>query len=80
MHVEGLDPAGPLFTFPVVVTPENRLVSTDANFVQVIHTAANSLGTQICLGDADFWANGGEFQPICQNFNLEGMFLGGVIG
>lgn len=66
----GLDPAGPLFTFPFIVAPpEKRLARTDATFVQVIHTAAKTLGTQICMGDADFWANGGEMQPGCLDLN-----------
>lgn len=80
MRIKGLDPAGPLFTFPVIAPPKNRLTSTDADFVQVIHTAAKSLGAQICLGDADFWANGGELQPICHNFNLDGTPLGQATG
>lgn len=70
-RAEGLDPAGPLFTYPLIVAPlEKRLDSTDATFVQVIHMAANkTYGTQICMGDADFWANGGELQPSCMDFN-----------
>lgn len=44
MRVTGLDPAGPLFTTPLIVSADNRLASTDANFVQAIHTNANAFG------------------------------------
>lgn len=79
MRVTGLDPAGPLFTDPVIVSADDRLASTDANFVQVIHTNANAFGAGICLGDADFWANGGTVQPVCENLGT-GLAGGGVTG
>lgn len=80
MFLEGLDPAGFLFTYPVIEAPKNRLCHTDAKFVQVIHTAAKTLGAQICLGDADFWANGGELQPGCMFFKLNDVPFGRLIG
>ncbi|XP_046751141.1 pancreatic triacylglycerol lipase-like [Diprion similis] len=57
-----MDPAGPLF---YVTDTFARLKSTDANFVQVIHTAAGRLGYNGDLGDADYWPNGGWFQSGC---------------
>lgn len=68
--VKGLDAAGKLFTFPITASPDKRLDYTDAAFVQVVHTAANSLGAQICLGDSDFWINGGEIQPVCLDYHV----------
>lgn len=79
MRVTGLDPAGPLFTTPLIVSADNRLASTDANFVQAIHTNANAFGAGICLGDADFWANGGILQPVCVNLGTA-LNSGGVTG
>lgn len=73
MCIKGLDPAGPMFTFPDIVMPDKRLYHTDAGFVQVIHTAAKSLGDQICLGYADYWVNGGKLQPVCMNFKHRGI-------
>lgn len=63
-----------MFTYPLIVAPlDKRLDSTDATFVQVIHTAAKTLGTQMCMGDDDFWANGGEMQPGCFD-SIESIF------
>lgn len=76
----GLDPAGLLFTYPMIVAPEKRLDDTDADFVQVIHTSAKPLGAQICLGDADFWANGGKFQPACKHYTQSRGLFGRLIG
>lgn len=63
--MKGFDTAGPLFTVPFIVALDKRLDSTDATFVQIIHTAATSYGTHICMGDADFWANDGAMEPGC---------------
>ncbi|XP_046751142.1 pancreatic triacylglycerol lipase-like [Diprion similis] len=60
--VVGLDPAGPLF---YVVDTNARMKSTDANYVQIIHTAAGRLGYDGNLGHVDFWVNGGFVQPGC---------------
>ena len=63
----GLDPAGPYFEG----TPEEvRLDSTDAAFVDVIHTDAEKLidlgfGTNQISGHIDFWPNNGLNQPGC---------------
>nr|CAH7728372.1 unnamed protein product [Callosobruchus chinensis] len=56
----GLDPAGPFFT---VKNLDNRLDSTDAKFVQVVHTNDGFLGFSGQLGHADYYPNGGKTQP-----------------
>ncbi|XP_071316991.1 lipase member H-like [Trachinotus anak] len=61
-RITGLDPAGPQFTG----TPaEDRLDSTDAKFVDVLHTDIDALGFREPLGHIDFYANGGTDQPGC---------------
>lgn len=57
-----LDPAGPLF---YVTTMNGRMRSTDAAFVEVIHTNAGVLGYQGELGTIDLWPNGGSWQAGC---------------
>ncbi|KAA0203368.1 hypothetical protein HAZT_HAZT002216 [Hyalella azteca] len=74
-RISGLDPAGPLFeNFP----PSVRLDSSDAEFVDVIHTNADSLirgglGAYQAMGHVDFYPNGGRMQKGCTN-----LFVGGV--
>lgn len=58
------DPAGILYTFPVLKPIEDRLDPSDAHYVQVIHTSI-SLGAYPALGHADFYVNYGYFQPGC---------------
>lgn len=66
-QIIGLDPAGPLFTLPAVVSPDFRLDPTDAEFVQVLHTSGGTLGTSVKSGHADFYPNGGRApQRHCQ--------------
>ncbi|XP_054167898.1 pancreatic triacylglycerol lipase-like [Oppia nitens] len=67
-RISGLDPAAPMFQS----MPESvRLDSTDALFVDVIHTdTLNSLinigaGTKHPVGHMDFYPNGGHDQPGC---------------
>ena len=70
-----MDPAGPLFeSFPATL----RLDPTDATFVDVIHTNADSLlrgglGARNPLGHVDYYPNGGRVQTGCKN-----LFVGGV--
>lgn len=60
--IYGLDPAGVLFNG----SPEDdRLHSSDAKYVEVIHTSGLKLGYDKPLGHADFFANGGRAQPGC---------------
>lgn len=59
----GLDPAGPLF---FQSDPKNRLASTDADIVVVIHTDGLVFGYYYQVGGIDFYANGGTApQPGC---------------
>ncbi|XP_026228108.1 lipase member H [Anabas testudineus] len=61
-RITGLDPAGVMFTD---TSPEDRLDSTDAQFVDVLHTDMDALGFRKTLGHIDFYANGGSDQPGC---------------
>ncbi|KAG5864794.1 hypothetical protein JTB14_010647 [Gonioctena quinquepunctata] len=61
-RIVGLDPAGPNFSYENI---NNRLDSTNGKFVQIIHTNAAILGFRKPLGHADYYPNGGEFQPGC---------------
>ena len=66
-----LDPAN--FFFDHSMTLENQRVSkSDATLVDVIHTnrgtlAEGALGLTDALGHADFYPNGGKYQPGCQS-------------
>jgi len=64
-RVTGLDPSGPLFHS---VTTEDRLDSSDGQFVDVIHTAGRWIGDEDVLGHVDIFVNGGRSpQPGCAN-------------
>lgn len=60
-HIIGLDPAGPLFT---IDDTNDRLDTTDAGYVEIIHTCAE-LGFDSSIGHSDFYPNGGSAQPGC---------------
>lgn len=60
--IVGLDPALPLFKHSNV---DDRLASTDASYVEVIHTCAGLLGFSKPIGSASFYPNGGKSQPGC---------------
>jgi len=63
-RITGLDPAGPEFYNQIA---GERLDMTDATFVDVIHTNADSLGLAEAVGHFDFYPNGGgEIQPGCK--------------
>ncbi|XP_046753188.1 lipase member H-like [Diprion similis] len=56
-RIVGLDPAGLLF-----YTYMPHLNSSDADYVEVIHTGMGSiLSSSLQLGDVDFYPNGGEY-------------------
>lgn len=65
-EIYGLDPAGPLFTFPVDHGLENRLDESDAKYVQMILTSRYALGVGKGEGHENFYPNGGDVpQPNC---------------
>lgn len=73
-RISGLDPAGPYFEG----TPaEVRLDSSDADFVDVIHTNAGVIfkelgfGMLAPVGHVDFYPNGGKTQPGCAPTNTQ---------
>ncbi|KAJ8714588.1 hypothetical protein PYW07_002813 [Mythimna separata] len=63
-RVTALDPAGPLWNYNV-----NRVRSSDAVYVEAIHTDGGSdtgaLGIGSNVANADFYPNGGVTQPGC---------------
>ncbi|XP_052738838.1 pancreatic lipase-related protein 2 [Bicyclus anynana] len=63
-RITGLDPAGPLWD----LNP-NRLHSSDAIYVEAIHTDASpngvGIGFMVTVGHVDFFPNGGLAQPGC---------------
>lgn len=74
-RITGLDPAGPLFE---AQHPKVRLDSSDATFVDVIHSNGENLilgglGSWQPMGDVDFYPNGGRVQNGCSN-----LFVGAV--
>lgn len=74
-NFSGLDPAGPLFE---AQDPRARLDSTDAKFVDVIHSNGENLilgglGSWQPMGHVDFYPNGGRMQTGCSN-----LFVGAV--
>lgn len=60
----GLDPALPFFA---TLKPDWKLDSTDAEFVDIIHTNSGIYGKVEATGHTDFYVNGGTFQPRCAN-------------
>jgi len=59
-----LDPAGPLYNF--LYPP---LTSSDARFVDIIHTDYGFYGIAKITGTVDFFPNGGErIQPGCPKY------------
>jgi len=71
----GLDPAGPLFESQ---DARARLDSSDAVFVDVIHSNGENLiygglGSWQPMGHVDFYPNGGRMQKGCTN-----LFVGAV--
>ncbi|XP_020488965.1 lipase member H [Labrus bergylta] len=68
-RITALDPAGPQFTG---TSQKERLDSTDAMFVDVLHTDIDALGFREPLGHIDFYANGGTDQPNCPKTILSG--------
>lgn len=67
-RITGLDPAGPGY---LLSGPNMRLDPSDAQFVDVIHSAAGSFGHFLNLGHVDFYPNGGVVQPNCTIISLQ---------
>lgn len=61
-NIVGLDPAAPLVS---ISDKDYCLDSSDADYVQVIHTNGAFLGLSTSLGHADYYPNGGKKQPGC---------------
>ncbi|XP_026750752.2 pancreatic triacylglycerol lipase-like [Galleria mellonella] len=61
-RITALDPAGPCFA---QVEPDLRIQSSDAEYVDVIHTNAGIAGMEEPVGDADYYPNGGSEQTDC---------------
>ncbi|XP_078354749.1 inactive pancreatic lipase-related protein 1-like isoform X2 [Oculina patagonica] len=68
-RITGLDPSGKYFE---AAHPDARLDSSDAQFVDVIHSDSEDNGLEQPLGHIDFYPNGGEEQKGCG-------VLGGII-
>lgn len=65
----GLDPASPMFEY--IGGNASRLDASDADFVDVIHTAGGAAGYYGVLGDVDFYPNGGTpLMPGCKDFSF----------
>lgn len=63
----GLDPAGPMFDANNL---EETLCSSDADYVEVIHTNSIFFGISQNIGTTDFYANYGIVQPGCDNLDI----------
>ena len=64
-RITGLDPSGPLFH---AAPPEFRLDPSDAEFVDVIHSAGKWVGNDDEIGHVDFFPNLGKApQPGCED-------------
>ncbi|XP_057366474.1 pancreatic triacylglycerol lipase-like [Daphnia carinata] len=66
-RITGLDPAAPGFS---INDTETRLDTTDADFVDVIHTNSGPIylgdvSMEEAIGHVDFYPNGGQKQPGC---------------
>lgn len=68
-RITGLDPAGFLFH---TVPASERLDRTDAQFVDVLHSAGLWIGSDEVLGHVDFYPNVGQHpQPGCEGEGLD---------
>ncbi|KAG5676186.1 hypothetical protein PVAND_006035 [Polypedilum vanderplanki] len=66
-RITGLDP-GAIFTFTDMIFNAYNFVplqSSDATFVDIIHTSNDKFGCKNATGTVDFYVNGGFTQPGC---------------
>ncbi|CAG9796748.1 unnamed protein product [Diatraea saccharalis] len=63
-RLTGFDPAGPLWHMH-----PNRLDSSNAQYVEAIHTNGGVMGILSPVGHVDFYPNGGVIQPGCFSNN-----------
>lgn len=70
--VSGLDPALPFFA---TLNDQWKLDTSDAEFVDVIHTGAGYFGKIEAVGHVDFYVNGGYIQPACKESACEYLHL-----
>ncbi|XP_075974764.1 pancreatic triacylglycerol lipase-like [Anticarsia gemmatalis] len=67
-RITGLDPARPLFEYPLQEDDLAKLDPSDADFVDVIHTCGGVLGFETDTGTVDFYPNNGiPPQPGCES-------------
>lgn len=69
-YLVGLDPALPGFS-SLNTDAKDRLDSSDADFVDVIHTCSGSYGIALPVGHVDFFPNGGYPPQPGTNINTE---------
>jgi len=67
--LSGLDPASLFFSAEHV---DVRLDPSDAEFVDVVHTDMDFLGTHTQSGHVDFYPNGGKDQTGCRTDIING--------
>lgn len=68
-RISGLDPAAPLFEYPIPFVSSWRLTASDAKFVDVMHVQLFWRGVVAPCGTIDFYVNNGGPQPDCSGKN-----------
>ncbi|KAJ8941379.1 hypothetical protein NQ318_003632 [Aromia moschata] len=68
-RITGLDPAAPLYEWPHFESSDEILDSSDAIFVDVVHTNGKGLGMITPAGHVDYYPSGGEVQEGCMSWS-----------